>query len=150
MANLDGSTTLHIAAIVGNREAATVLIKNDKRLLEITDHKSQTHLDKAYQNMHLDTIDFLFKVGYDIIKDQKRTLRLEDSVIPGLKLGINLLVNAVSAKKYDLAAELVKTFPEFAVENDNVLLAIAKTFQWGWITGKHLYIQMSSQQTPWI
>lgn len=100
MVNLDGSTTLHIAAIVGNKEEATVLIKNDKCLLEITDHKSQTHLDKAYQNMHLDTIDFLLKVGYDIIKDQKRTLLLEDSVILGLKLGINLLVNAVSAKKY--------------------------------------------------
>ncbi|CAH1449305.1 unnamed protein product [Lactuca virosa] len=106
--------------MVGNTEAATLLIKNDRRLLEIPDHKGETPLDKAYQNMHLDTIDFLLKAVYDDIKPKKQSSTLEDSVSPGVKLGVNLLVNVVSAKKY-----------EFAVENDNVLLAIAKTFPMG-------------------
>ncbi|CAI9293564.1 unnamed protein product [Lactuca saligna] len=131
MVNLDGSTALHIAAIVGNTEAATLLIENDRRLLEIQDHEGDTPLDKAYQNMHLDTIDFLLKAVYDNIKPKKQSSTLEDSVSPGVELGVNLLLNAVSAKKYDLAAELVKSFPEFAVENDDVLLAIAKTFPMG-------------------
>ncbi|KAL7593252.1 hypothetical protein Lser_V15G33315 [Lactuca serriola] len=131
MINLDGSTALHIAAIVGNTEAAMTLIKNDRRLLEIPDHKGEIPLEKAYENMHLDTIEYLLKAMDDDGKPKKQSSTLEDSVNPGVKVGVNLLVNAVSAKQYDLATKLVKKFPKFAVENDNVLLAIAKTFPMG-------------------
>nr|KAJ0196873.1 hypothetical protein LSAT_V11C700362930 [Lactuca sativa] len=131
MINLDGSTALHIAAIVGNTEAAMILIKNDRRLLEIPDHKGEIPLEKAYENMHLDTIEYLLKAMDDDGKPKKQSSTLEDSVNPGVKVGVNLLVNAVSAKQYDLATKLVKKFPKFAVENDNVLLAIAKTFPMG-------------------
>ncbi|KAJ0800118.1 putative ankyrin repeat-containing domain-containing protein [Helianthus annuus] len=57
--NLDGSTLLHIAAIVGNTDAAGLLIKKDKGFLNILDEKKKTALDKAYENMHLDTTAYL-------------------------------------------------------------------------------------------
>ncbi|CAH1449317.1 unnamed protein product [Lactuca virosa] len=100
MVNLDGSTALHIAAIVGNTEAAMLLIKNDRRLLEIPDHKGEIPLEKAYENMHLDTIEYLLKAVSDDGKPNKQSSTLEDSVNPGVKVGVNLLVNAVSAKQY--------------------------------------------------
>nr|KAJ0197465.1 hypothetical protein LSAT_V11C700362810 [Lactuca sativa] len=126
--NVYGSTALHIAAIVGNTEAATLLIKKDRSLLEIENTKCETPLHKAFQNMHLDTIDCLLKAIFDDIKGKKMTFPLANSVV---NQGVNLLVNAVSAKKYDLATELVKSSPDCAVQSDDVLLAIAKTFPIG-------------------
>lgn len=95
--NLDGSTALHIAAIVGNTEAATLLIKKDRSLLEIEDEKYEKPLHKAFQNMHLDTIDCLLKAIFDDIKGKKRTFLSGNSVVKDV---VHLLVNAVSAKKY--------------------------------------------------
>ncbi|KAI3709218.1 hypothetical protein L2E82_38977 [Cichorium intybus] len=130
MINLDGSTPLHIAAIVGNTQGAMLLIKKNASLLEIQDRKGETPLDKAYENMHLDTIEYLLKAAKDYGKTKKKS-SLEDSVNPGAKVGVNLLVNAVSAKQYDLATQMIEKFPEFAVENDKVLMAIARTFPSG-------------------
>nr|KAJ0196425.1 hypothetical protein LSAT_V11C700361910 [Lactuca sativa] len=59
----DGSTALHIAAIVGNRYAAHLLVDKDKSLLLIKDHKGNEALHKAYENMHLDTLVYLFKAS---------------------------------------------------------------------------------------
>ncbi|CAI9293570.1 unnamed protein product [Lactuca saligna] len=121
MRNFDGNTPLHIAAIVGNTKAASLLVKKNRRLLEITDHKGEIPLDKAYENMHLDTIEYLLKAANDVDGKSKA----------GVKVGVNLLVNAVTAKQYDLATQLVKKSPEFVVENDNILLAITRTFPMG-------------------
>ncbi|CAH1449299.1 unnamed protein product [Lactuca virosa] len=132
MRNFDGNTALHIAAIVSNTKAASLLVKKNRRLLEITDHKGEIPLDKAYENMHLDTIEYLLKAANDVDgKSKKKFFPLEDSVSPGVKVGGNLLVNAVTAKQYDLATQLVKKSPEFVVENDNILLAITSTFPMG-------------------
>ncbi|KAI3708752.1 hypothetical protein L2E82_38169 [Cichorium intybus] len=128
MINSDGSTALHIAAIVGNTEAAELLIHNNRSLLGIPNHKGETPLDKAYENMHFDTIEYLLKAVNDDAKTKKKSSVLEASVSGGIKGGVNLLVNAISAKQYDLATDLVKKFPEFAVENDNALMALARTF----------------------
>ncbi|XP_023741202.1 uncharacterized protein LOC111889297 [Lactuca sativa] len=122
MKNKYGSTTLHIAAIVGNKEAAKLLIKKNKVLLDATDFKGETPLHKAFENMHLSTIEYLLKVAND---DGKPKLEVD------VKKGINVLVNAISAKQYDLTKELIKRYPEFVVEDDDVLMAIAKTFPSG-------------------
>ena len=59
----DGSTALHIAAIVGNRYAAHLLLEENKNLLRIEDHKGDVAWHKAYENMHLDTLVYLFKAS---------------------------------------------------------------------------------------
>ncbi|GKC74830.1 hypothetical protein Tco_1120713, partial [Tanacetum coccineum] len=50
---------------------------------------------------------------------------------PRVEIRVDLLVNAISVKKYKLASELVKQFPKFASESDVVLMEIAKTFPSG-------------------
>ncbi|CAH1424579.1 unnamed protein product [Lactuca virosa] len=122
MKNDDGSTALHIAAIVGNTRGADLLMRKEKRLLEISDNRGETPLDKAYENMHLDTIEYLLKAANDYGKTKKKSSRL------GVTKGVDLLVNAVSAKEYYLATYLINKYPKFAVENDHVLMAISKTF----------------------
>ncbi|CAH1449288.1 unnamed protein product [Lactuca virosa] len=61
MKNKNGSTALHIAAIVGNTEAAKFLIIRNRELLVTEDNKCETPLDKAFDNMHLDTVEYLLK-----------------------------------------------------------------------------------------
>ncbi|KAI3709298.1 hypothetical protein L2E82_39058 [Cichorium intybus] len=136
----DGSTALHIAAIVGNRYAAHLLVEKNKDLLRIKDHKGEEPLHKAYQNMHLGTIGYLFKATDDGAKSKSQSFSLGDTVHPdpGVDVGVDLLVNAIFAKEYSLASELIENFPKFAVKNDGVLMAIAKTFPSGLEYGETL------------
>ncbi|KAK1418418.1 hypothetical protein QVD17_27562 [Tagetes erecta] len=133
----DGSTALHIAAIVGNKQAAELLVKKNSRLLQIQDNKGEVPLYKAYENMHLDTIEFLLKAVY---YDGKSALQsfLARSVHHGVEIGDDLLVNAIYAKHYSLAAELMHKFPEFVSKSDDVLMAIAKSFPTGLNSGETL------------
>ncbi|KAL4564138.1 hypothetical protein LXL04_028190 [Taraxacum kok-saghyz] len=128
----DGSTALHIAAIVGNRYAAHLLVEKNKELLQIKDHKGRQPLHKAYENMHLDTIAYLFKASDDG--------NLGDTAHPdpGVELGVDLVINAIFAKEYSLASELIEKFPQFAVKNEGVLMAIAKSFPSGLDYGETL------------
>ncbi|KAL4564147.1 hypothetical protein LXL04_028199 [Taraxacum kok-saghyz] len=128
----DGSTALHIAAIVGNRYAAHLLVEKNKELLQIKDHKGRQPLHKAYENMHLDTIAYLFKASDDG--------NLGDTAHPdpGVELGVDLVINAIFAKEYSLASELIENFPQFAVKNEGVLMAIAKSFPSGLDYGETL------------
>ncbi|KAK1436419.1 hypothetical protein QVD17_02199 [Tagetes erecta] len=143
--NWDGSTVLHIAAIVGNTYAAELLVKKFEKLLHTLDNKGQTPLDKAYENMHLDTIAFLLEA---IEKNKKsdevdgssqppaaaaadHVAGTKSSLLPPVERGVDLLANAISAKQYDFASKLIIRNPEYAVYNDNVLMAIARTFPSG-------------------
>lgn len=94
MKNKYGSTTLHIAAIVGNKEAAKLLIKKNKVLLDATDFKGETPLHKAFENMHLSTVECLLKAANDDGKTKGTPINVDR------RKGVNLLVNAISAKKY--------------------------------------------------
>ncbi|GJR02813.1 ankyrin repeat-containing domain-containing LTR copia-type protein [Tanacetum coccineum] len=133
--NSDGSTALHIAAIVGNKYAADLLLKKNKNCLRIRDKNGQEPLHKAYENMHLDTIGYLLKAVDENGKSMSRSSSIGASVHshlhPGVEIGVDLLVNAISAKQYNLASELIEMFPKFASKNDDVLMAIAKTFPIG-------------------
>ncbi|KAI7739195.1 hypothetical protein M8C21_016170 [Ambrosia artemisiifolia] len=119
----DGSTALHVAAIVGNKDAADLLVKKNKKLLRIRDSNGNEPLHKAYKNMHLDTIGYLLNAGMDGVKPE-----LQCTALHGNQIGVDTLVNAISANKYGLALELVQNFPSFASESDEVLLALANTF----------------------
>ncbi|XP_076917873.1 uncharacterized protein LOC143578091 [Bidens hawaiensis] len=72
--------------------------------------------------MHLDTIGFLLKANND--KDGTTPfgpLQPDDEIAV-----LYLLVNAISAKQYSLASELVRNSPDAATKSDEVLMAIAK------------------------
>ncbi|KAI3496061.1 hypothetical protein L1887_38411 [Cichorium endivia] len=129
----DGSTALHIAAIVGNTYAVNLLVEKNKALLEIKDHEGKEPLQKAYENMHLVTIGYLFKtsdVG-GITRSLSIPLPGTNNPHPGGDIGVDLLVNAISAHEYNLASKLIEKFPRFAVKTDEVLMALAKTFPGG-------------------
>ncbi|KAJ9550921.1 hypothetical protein OSB04_014966 [Centaurea solstitialis] len=125
MRNLNGSTALHVAAIVGNRFAAQLLVDKNKNLLTILDNEGQTPLLKAYSNMQFDTFIYLWNAAND---DDSKTKRAISQDPDRIKIGVNLVVNAISAKQFSTASELVKTFPQFVRETDDVLMAIARTF----------------------
>ncbi|KAF5818827.1 putative ankyrin repeat-containing domain, PGG domain, ankyrin repeat-containing domain superfamily [Helianthus annuus] len=129
----DGSTALHIAAIVGNKQAADLLVKKNNKLLRIEDHEGELPLKKAYENMHLDTIEYLMKA----IDDNKQLESLFS--IPDEEIGVRLLVNAISAKHYSLASNLVQRLPKFASKGDDVLMALAKTFPSGLNFGEKFF-----------
>ncbi|KAI3805449.1 hypothetical protein L1987_27842 [Smallanthus sonchifolius] len=136
MKNWDGSTVLHIAAIVGNIEAAELLVNKNETLLHILDNKGQTPLDKAYENMHLDTIAYLLEAAENNEKHKKERQKADvierrSTLLPSVEIGVDLLVNAISAKRYDFASKLIIRNPEYAVSNDNVLMAFARTFPSG-------------------
>ncbi|KAJ9559083.1 LOW QUALITY PROTEIN: hypothetical protein OSB04_013697 [Centaurea solstitialis] len=125
--NLYGSTALHVAAIVGNRYAAELLVGKHKELLTIQDDEGQDPLLKAYSNMQFDTFTYLLKAANDKSKTKQAISQSPEEI----KRGVDLLVNAISAKQYSTALELVETFPKFAVENVYVLMEIARTFPSG-------------------
>nr|KAJ0196482.1 hypothetical protein LSAT_V11C700357860 [Lactuca sativa] len=68
--NSDGSTLLHVAAIIGNTEAADILVTRNHELLLAKDNKGQTPLDLAFSHMHTETARQLLQhIKTDIQKD---------------------------------------------------------------------------------
>ncbi|KAJ0525026.1 putative ankyrin repeat-containing domain-containing protein [Helianthus annuus] len=126
----DGSTALHIVAIIGNKHAADLLVKKNSNLLEIEDSDAKTPLEKAYENKHLTTIGYLLKARKTGGKLRSQT-SLVGSVDENDEIVVDLLVNVISAKKYSLASQLVEKLPNSASESDDVLMAIAKNFPSG-------------------
>ncbi|KAD4179783.1 hypothetical protein E3N88_28374 [Mikania micrantha] len=132
--NKKGSTVLHIAAIVGNTRAAEVLVKKNKELLHIKDDQGKTPLIKAYENMRLDTALSLLNASSS--KDDESSENAEQiskSYISDedFHTGIRVLVQAILAKKYDIAEKIINQKADYAVSNDEVLLALASTFPSG-------------------
>nr|KAJ0195951.1 hypothetical protein LSAT_V11C700357790 [Lactuca sativa] len=68
--NSDGSTLLHVAAIIGNTEAADILVEINPDLLLAKDKEGQTPLALALSNMHTETARHLLQhVNTDIQKN---------------------------------------------------------------------------------
>ncbi|XP_071729601.1 uncharacterized protein [Rutidosis leptorrhynchoides] len=76
--------------------------------------------------MHLDTIGYLLKAIDD--DDDAKGKEQSSHIHLGVEIGVVLLVNAISAKQYNFASDLIKKFPKFASKSDDVLMAIARTF----------------------
>ncbi|KAL8239742.1 hypothetical protein R6Q59_016309 [Mikania micrantha] len=113
MRNSEGSNLLHVAAIVGNKEAAELLLKEKKDLLFETDKEGQTPVARALSNMHKDTYLYLMKQGDEF-----------DDIG-----GCDLLVNIISSKDYESAYILVsKRIDSFLSHIGLVLMAIAQNF----------------------
>lgn len=52
MQNSEGSTLLHVTAIVGNLDAAKILVEKNQALLDAKDNEGHTPLARALSNMH--------------------------------------------------------------------------------------------------
>ncbi|KAJ0524772.1 putative PGG domain, ankyrin repeat-containing domain superfamily [Helianthus annuus] len=114
--------------LLGTKLQLNFWLKTTKTFYELkTMHMDKDPLHKAYEHMHLDTIGYLLKAVDDAARTESQS-SLTGSTHPDDEIGVGLLVNAISAKQYGLALELVKRFPMFASKNDDVLVAIAKSF----------------------
>ncbi|KAI3701584.1 hypothetical protein L6452_26770 [Arctium lappa] len=154
MQNVDGSTALHIAAIVGNEYAAKLLVEKHKELLNILDNANEDPLSIAYYNMQFETFMCLFEAANNYGKtkeansqdpddrmnddgtntqdpDDRMNVDGRTKQLRMIKLGVDFLVNAISAKQYSIASKLLEKFPTFANANDEVLMALARTFPSG-------------------
>ncbi|KAD6454599.1 hypothetical protein E3N88_09305 [Mikania micrantha] len=113
MKNSEESNLLHVAAIVGNKEAAKLLLKEKNDLLFETDKEGQTPVARALSNMHKDTYLYLMKQGDEF-----------DDIG-----GCDLLVNIISSKDYGSACSFASNrIDSFLSHIDSVLMAIAQNF----------------------
>ncbi|KAI3754477.1 hypothetical protein L1987_54261 [Smallanthus sonchifolius] len=131
----DGNTLLHIAAVVGDKLLAELLVTENKNLLlvaenknmlNIKDNEGHTPLDKAFENGHPNIFSYLKGAtnDYEICKkaseihekpkkERQKAANVDEtgqtsgdddgtrsSLLPSIEIGVNLLVNAISAKRY--------------------------------------------------
>ncbi|KAK1418559.1 hypothetical protein QVD17_27704 [Tagetes erecta] len=123
MRNSEGSTLLHVAAIVGNTEAAKMLVGKNKELLYAKDNEDQTPVARALSNMHMDTYLYLSHT-YFTTQDEK-----EGDLINDDAGGCEILVNILSSKEYGSAKSLVfDHINRFLSNIDLVVMAIAQNF----------------------
>ncbi|KAI3725628.1 hypothetical protein L1987_65419 [Smallanthus sonchifolius] len=114
--NSQGSTLLHVAAIIGDTEAAKMLVEKDKTLLYAKDNEDQTPVAKALSR-NTDTYQYLR--GCSI---KHRDIELGD-------IGHSeLLVNIISSKDHKSAYSLLEKTNGLPKETDIVLMAIAQNF----------------------
>ncbi|KAL8224629.1 hypothetical protein R6Q59_000278 [Mikania micrantha] len=129
MRNSEGSTLLHVAAVVGNIEAAKMLVERNPKMLFEKDKEGQTPLNRALSNMHTDTYTHLLD-HYLKFTDMEQGKLFDSSEI---------LVNAISSKDYDSALKMVyfiwvskntsvSNMEKFIRDPDIVLTAIAQNF----------------------
>ncbi|KAD6454869.1 hypothetical protein R6Q59_016569 [Mikania micrantha] len=116
MRNSEGSTLLHVAAIVGNTEAAKMLVQHHGCLYMLfeKDNEGQTPLNRALSNMHTDTYIYLSDEYLNSPNVEK--LDMFDST--------EIVVNAISSKDYDSACKMA----ELIKDPDTVLMAVAQNF----------------------
>ncbi|KAL8209306.1 hypothetical protein R6Q57_006038 [Mikania cordata] len=116
MRNFEGSTLLHVAAIVGNTKAAKMLVQYHSchHMLFEKDNEGQTPLDRAVSNMETDTFSYL--LDYYLVTPDLENGELID--------GTGIVVNAISSKDYVSAYKM----RSFIKDPDTVLMAIAQNF----------------------
>ncbi|CAH1448934.1 unnamed protein product [Lactuca virosa] len=115
--NSDGSTPLHVAAIIGNTEAADILVARNPELLSAKDNEGQTPLALALSNMHKETARHLLQ-HIDTDDDIQK-----DALFSGTT-GVGLLVTLISSKDFGFAGDLLVHYK--TLHTDAVLMAIAQ------------------------
>ncbi|KAD6454880.1 hypothetical protein E3N88_09586 [Mikania micrantha] len=114
MRNSEGSTLLHVAAIVGNTNAAKMLVERNQNLLYEKDNEGQTPLDRAVSNMQAHTSIYLLD-HYSVTSDLENGEMFD---------GTEIVVNIISSKDYVLAYKMRRYIKDL----DIVLMAIAQNF----------------------
>ncbi|XP_023755239.1 uncharacterized protein LOC111903718 [Lactuca sativa] len=121
--NSDGSTLLHVAAIVGNTEAVNVLMEKNRDLLLAMDNEGHTPLAVALSNMHTETSNqLLLHINAD---KEKFSSTIGDALFSGTS-GDHLLVTAISSKDFRLARKMMRKYK--ALHGDAVMVALAQNF----------------------
>ncbi|PWA92251.1 ankyrin repeat-containing domain, PGG domain, Gag-polypeptide of LTR copia-type [Artemisia annua] len=114
--NSDGSTLLHVAAIVGNTKAVDILVRRDPELLLAKDNEGHTPLALSLSNVHSETsqclVNHIKAKGYDALFSGKS--------------GEDLMVLAISSQDFGLALKM-HDYKERA-HSDAVLMALAQYF----------------------
>ncbi|KAL7591719.1 hypothetical protein Lser_V15G32867 [Lactuca serriola] len=119
LTNSDGCTLLHVAAIVGNTEAADILVGRNRELLLAKDNEGHTPLAIALSNMHTQTSKQLLQyINTDIEKD---------ALFSGTS-GEELLVVVISSKDFGLAHDMMLHYKRGPLDSDAVPMAIAQNF----------------------
>ncbi|PWA35929.1 Ankyrin repeat-containing protein [Artemisia annua] len=112
--NINGATALHIAAITGNTEIATILIRENNNLLDIPDHDGKTPIDIAALCRKRDMVDLLYK------ESQQMTGEFWTNENRGL-----VLIKCVEANLFNVALQMVTKHPVLAT-NGSVLRLLAR------------------------
>nr|GEV58893.1 ankyrin repeat-containing domain, PGG domain protein [Tanacetum cinerariifolium] len=112
--NADGSTLLHVAAIVGNTEAAKMLVEKETGLLSVPDKDGRVPLFKAHSSMHTETYLYLLEHDHNPHDLEMGTL------------GDELMYNAITSQDYHSAIRLIDKYPN--LHRGYVLMAIAQNF----------------------
>ncbi|XP_023735889.1 uncharacterized protein LOC111883801 [Lactuca sativa] len=118
--NSDGSTLLHVAAIIGNTEAADILVARNPELLFAKDNEGQTPLALALSNMNTQTARHLLQHINDTNDDRQK-----EALFSGTT-GDGLLVTLISSKDFRFAIKLLEHYK--TLNSDVVLMAIAQNF----------------------
>ncbi|KAG8367217.1 hypothetical protein BUALT_Bualt16G0049600 [Buddleja alternifolia] len=99
-----GETALHSAAMVGNTEAAVMLVNRNPDLLYITNYGFRLPVQLAAIYGHKDTLVYLISMSKQ---------NLEHSPFEG-QLGVRLLTSVIASEMFDVALELVEKYPDLA------------------------------------
>ncbi|KAJ8756166.1 hypothetical protein K2173_024713 [Erythroxylum novogranatense] len=101
------ATALHCAAVVGYTEAAKILVEKNPRLTQLRDSDNETPLHWAADYAKKSTARYLLSVTRDE----------HPSPFTG-EIGATLLSYLIDADFYDLAIDLLRSFPSLALERD--------------------------------
>ncbi|KAF5812973.1 putative ankyrin repeat-containing domain, PGG domain, ankyrin repeat-containing domain superfamily [Helianthus annuus] len=116
--NLKGLTALHVAARVGNTDAVQLLVQKRKELLEIQHSDEERELLRiAFKYGKPSTCAYLLRCAPP--SDTSTFTDLHQQYA---------LRTAIITKQYDLAETLLNKFPDCALDDENVLMALTITF----------------------
>uniref|UniRef100_A0A2C9W2J5 PGG domain-containing protein n=2 Tax=Manihot esculenta TaxID=3983 RepID=A0A2C9W2J5_MANES len=102
--NIHGETPLHYAAIAGNIQAISLLVKKNPALLQIVNFDGLTPLHFAAQCCHKEAVSLLLSIDLSALSGRN-----------GVRL-VNLLIIAES---YDTAFDLLRRYPNLAIGRDD-------------------------------
>ncbi|KAF1002790.1 uncharacterized protein LOC141700183 isoform X2 [Apium graveolens] len=111
-ANCYGNNVLHYAAMVGNTQAARLLVNKYPELAQIAKPNGHTPLKLAARYGHKETLCYLLEVTKDVVGEEGTSpYRGHD--------GADLLTLSIIADYYDVALYLVKEYPHLVTERNN-------------------------------
>ncbi|KAI3848579.1 hypothetical protein MKX03_029765 [Papaver bracteatum] len=103
-----GLTALHMAAGLGNVEAARSMVNKNRKLIKLRDNDGNILLETAFSNVsdgQNKAVEYLYT----------ETLKYYPSLFSGPQ-GAKLLCCAIEASFYDVAISIVEQFPDLAME----------------------------------
>ncbi|RZC44433.1 hypothetical protein C5167_037380 [Papaver somniferum] len=103
-----GLTALHMAAALGNVEAAQSMVKKNRKLIKLRDNDGNIPLETAISNVsdgQNKAVEYLYT----------ETLKYYPSLFSGPQ-GAKLLCCAIEASFFDVAISIVEQFPDLAME----------------------------------